>query len=303
MIVSVYSQTQQGYVKNIGRPNKPGIMLSGVVVRVKGMINPVLSSSQGDFSISIPGKKNGDEISIINVQKNGYELKDISLLGRSLVFSTKVPLEILMVDKKQLEADKQRIEDNAYRVAARNYQDKLQHLEKQKKANEITIEKYRQEIEALQNNYDKYISLVGEMADRYARTDYDKLDSIDREINICIENGDFNKADSLIHTVFDPTTVLERNRAAKEEIQQRIAFAQSIIDKAKADKEDILRDIEYAKRVIDLSENLANEYVIQGNLNKAIECLNKSIEIKTILYGAESSEVNKTKQQLNNLKK
>ena len=303
MIVSVYSQTQQGYVKNIGRPNKPGIMLSGVVVRVKGMINPVLSSSQGDFSISIPGKKNGDEISIINVQKNGYELKDISLLGRSLVFSTKVPLEILMVDKKQLEADKQRIEDNAYRVAARNYQDKLQHLEKQKKANEITIEKYRQEIEALQNNYDKYISLVGEMADRYARTDYDKLDSIDREINICIENGDFNKADSLIHTVFDPTTVLERNRAAKEEIQQRIAFAQSIIDKAKADKEDILRDIEYAKRVIDLSENLANEYVIQGNLNKAIECLNKSIEIKTILYGAESSEVNKTKQQINNLKK
>lgn len=303
MIVSVHSQTQQGYVKTIGRPNKPGIMLSGVVVRVKGMINPILSSNQGDFSISIPGKKNGDEISIINVQKNGYELKDMSLLGRSLVFSTKVPLEILMVDKKQLEADKQRIEDNAYRVAARNYQNKLQYLEKQKKTNEITIEKYRLEIETLQNNYDKYISLVGEMADRYARTDYDKLDSIDREINICIENGDFNKADSLIHTVFDPTTVIERNRAAKEEIRLRIAFAQSIIDKAKADKADILRDIEYAKRVIDLCENLANEYVTQEDIDKAIECLNKAIEIKTILYGAESDEINKTRQQIKDLKK
>ena len=297
------AQTQRGYVKTIGRPNKPGIVLPRVVIRVKGMINSVLTSEQGEFSISMPEKKNGDEITILNIQKSGYELKDGSILGRPLVFSTKVPLEILMVDQKQLIADRQRIEDNAYRVAERNYQEKIQELERQKSENEISIEKYHQELASLQNKYDKYISLIGEMADRYARTDYDKLDSIDREINICIENGDFDKADSLIHTVFDPTTVLERNKAAKEEIRQRIAFAQSVIDKAIADREAISRDMDYAKRVTILCENLANEYISQDNPSKAVECLENSIAIKSILYGSDSEEVAKTRQLMTQIQK
>lgn len=302
VIMTASAQRQQGYVKTIGRPHKPGVVLPGVIVRVQGMLNPVLTSTQGDFSIQIPGKKDGDEIVIVSVQKNGYELRDGSLLGHPVVFSTKVPLEILMVDKKQLIADKQRIEDNAYRVAERNYQEKFNELEKQIAANEISIDKYRSELETLQSSYDKYISLIGEMADRYARTDYDKLDSIDREINVCIEEGDFDKADSLIHTIFDPTTVLVRNRAAKEEVRQRIAFAQRVIDKAQSDKEAILRDIEYAKRVIILCENLANEYATCGDKDKAIDCLEKAVNLESILYGLESEEVNKTKQQIITLK-
>ena len=43
-----------------------------------------------------------------------------------------------------------------------------------------------------------YQALIGDMADRYARTDYDQLDSIDYKINVCIENGELEKADSLI---------------------------------------------------------------------------------------------------------
>ena len=105
-------------------------------------------------------------------------------------------------------------------------------------------------------------------------------------------------ASSLIHTVFDPETVLERNRAAKEEIRQRIAFAQSIIDKANTDKEAILRDMEYAKRVAQLCDNLAEEYIIQGEQTKALECLEKSKEIKTILYGEESEEVKDANQRI-----
>lgn len=300
---AMYAQTQLGYVKTIGRPNKPGMALSGVVVRVKGLVNSVLTSEKGEFSIIIPGKKDGDEIAIINVGKNGYELKDRALLGRPLVFSTKVPLEILMIDKKQLEADRQRIEENAYRVAECNYQEKLLELEKQNKANEITAEKYRLELESLQNQYDKYISLIGEMADRYARTDYDQLDSIDREINICIENGDFDKADSLIHTIFDPNTVLERNRAAKEEIRARMEIAQQIIDKAQADRDAILRDKEHALRVATLSENLADEYLEQGDTKHALSCLQKALDIKKLIYGEQGDETKHLQQRINVIKK
>ena len=93
----------------------------------------------------------------------------------------------------------------------------------------------------MQDKYEKYQSLIGDLADRYARTDYDHLDSIDREINICIENGELEKADSLIHTVFDPETVLERNRAAKEAAKAKMQLGQDIIDEANDEKKRLQR--------------------------------------------------------------
>lgn len=301
MLLTMLAQTQQGIVKTIGRPNKPGVPLANVTIRMRGMFNAVVSSHDGTFSLLMTGKKDGDAIILQSVQKSGYELKDRELTGRSLVFSSQVPIEILMVDQRQLAADKQRIEENAYRVAERNYQKKLKVLDDQRKNSEMTAEAYRQELQQLQEKYEKYLSLIGDMADRYARTDYDQLDSIDREINICIENGELDKADSLIHTVFDPETVLERNRAAKAEIQQRIVFAQSIIDKASADREAILRDREYAERVVELSRNLALEYMARGENGKAVLCLRKLLEIETILYGEDDERVKATKEQIKTL--
>ncbi len=296
------AQTQQGYVKTIGRPGKPGVFLPNVVIQAKGMVNKAISDSTGNFDISIPGKRDGDAIVLLRVQKNGYELKDKDVVGREMVCSSRVPICILMVDTKQLNADRKRIEDNAYQVAEENYQKKLKALEKQMEENEITAERYRQELSGLEDKYEKYLALVSGLADRYARTDYDQLDSLDYQINLCIENGELDKADSLIHTVFDPETVLERNRAAKKEIEERIAFAQSIIDKAKADREAILRDIEYAERVAVLCESLAQEYIAMEDKEKAIECLEKTLEIETIIHGQDSEEVKMITNQLNIIK-
>jgi tetratricopeptide (TPR) repeat protein len=300
---NVYAQTQQGFVKTIGRPDKPGIPLENVTIQMVGMVNATMSSASGEFYLSAYNKKDGDAIKLLRVQKNGYELKDKDMIGRSLVLSSHVPIYITMVDTRQLEADKRRIEDNARRVAEKNYQKKLKEIEKENKKHKLSAEKYRQELDDLQEKYEKYLSLIGDMAERYARTDYDQLDSIDIEINICIENGELEKADSLIHTVFDPSTVAERNRAAKKEIEERIKFAQAVIDKANEDKEAILRDIEYAKQIAILSESLAREYIAQGAKEKALQNLQKSLDIKKIVYDEGHPEVIKLIQQIEELKK
>jgi hypothetical protein len=138
-----YGQIQQGYVKTQGRPNKPGVPLSGVTIRVRGTMNSVLSGADGCFSFLMPDKKDGDALVLQQVRKQGYELCDRELIGRQLVFSTHVPIEIV--------------------------------------------------------------------------------------INKRIENGELERADSLIHTVFNPNTILEQNRAAKAEIQGRMQLAQEII--------------------------------------------------------------------------
>lgn len=296
------AQTQQGYVKTIGRPEQPGVMLENVLVQAKGMFNATTSNETGEFNITVPGKKDGDPIVFLRVQKKGYVLKDKDLIGRSNVCSSRVPIIIQMVDSAQLQADKQRIEKNAQRVAEENYQKKLAVLQQQKDSSELTAEQFRQELLKLEDQYEKYLSLIGDMADRYARTDYDNLDSIDREINICIENGDLDRADSLIHTVFDPETVLERNRAAKKEIQDRIDLAQSIIDQANVEREAILHDIEYAKRVAILCEDLAKEYISTGKQEAALKCLEKAFTIKRIIYGESSNETQETQNIIDEIK-
>lgn len=296
------AQTQLGYVKTLGRPGKPGVPLSGVTVRFKGAVNAVVTSNDGMFYINMPGKKDGDAIALSSVRKNGYELRDAGMIGRNLVFSTKTNVEIVLVNKQQLATDKKRIEDNAYRVANDNYKKKLAKLEAQLEQKEISAEKYRAELQRLQHQYEKYLSLIGDMADRYARTDYDKLDSIDYQINLCIEEGELDKADSLIHTVFDPETVLERNQKAKTEIEERIKFAQRVIEQAKANKEAILRDNEYALRVAIVSENLAYQYLLQGEKDNAISSLKYAIEIKQLLYGDDSEQVLELKKKFEEIK-
>lgn len=294
----LFAQSQLGYVKTLGRPNKPGQPLKGVTVRIRNVINSVVSDNNGRFSVVVPDKKDGDALILQQVRLNGFELCDRDMIGRQLVFSTKVPIVIVMINSEELAADRKRIEDNAYRVAEKNYQKRLNDLKQQQQEAKISLEKYQQQLIALEEQYEKYQSLIGDMADRYARTDYDQLDSIDIEINQCIENGDLDKADSLIHTIFDPSTVLERNRAAKAEIKAKMDFAQQIIDKANADRDAICRDSAYAKRVVILCDNMATEYLSQGAKEKALNCLRLSMSVRQILYGEESEEVIQIRQQI-----
>lgn len=275
-------QEQHGIIKTIGRPGQP---LANVTVRVQGLTNSVLTSADGAFVVMLRDKRDGDSLILRGISKSGYELLDKTLIGRPYVFSSQVPIEILMVDLKQLEADKRRIEERAYQKAEEIYRVKLSYLKQQKDKSQLSMRQYQEAMRSLQTNYEKYTSLISDMADRYARTDYDRLDSLDWRINLYIENGNLYKADSLIHTVFDPTTVLERNRAAKDEIRQRMIIAQQIINKATADKDAILQDLHYGERLIAMSVNLSDEYIAQGQLKDAVDCLEKALHVMIIIYG------------------
>ena len=240
----VTAQTQQGYVKSLGRPEKQGQALEGVTLRAKGSHNTVVSDPNGNFSLLLTDLKNGDAYSLQQVKKNGYELNEIDFIGRKLAFSDKVPLTIVMVSSEQLRADKLRIENNAYKTAEKNYKAKYNQLEKQLADNEITKEQYQAAINDLQDKFEKYQSLIDGLATHYAHTDYDELDEKDREINLCIENGDLERADSLIHTLFDPIGVLQRNMDALADIEQQIGQARGIITQANADMEAVLKQQE-----------------------------------------------------------
>ena len=249
LALSCWAQTQQGYVKTLGRADQKGVALSGVSVRVKGEHNPVLSKADGTFSLSFPDKKNGDTYSLLQVQKSGYELNEMDVIGRKYALSDKIPLTIVMVSKAQLQADKQRIENKAFQTAEKNYHSKLAVLENQKKENAITIEQYQSEIQALQSNFEKYQSLIDGLAEHYAHVDYDVLDEKEREINICIENGELERAEALLNQLGI------QQRIAR--IEQQLASGQRLMDEAQTDMAAVLKqqekDAEYLYQLYTIS--------------------------------------------------
>lgn len=242
--VSVDAQTQQGLVKTLGRPDRKGEALSGVTVRVKGEHNATVSRGDGTILMSMPGKRNGEPYALQQVQKSGYELNEKSIIGRQHAFSDRVPLIITMVQTAQLQADKQRIEDNAYRTAEKNYKARLALLEQQKADQMMTAEQYSEALRGLQERFEKYQSLIDGLAEHYAHIDYDSLSDREREVNICIENGDLERADSLLSAEFDPVGVLERNREALARIDRSVISANDMIRQAEADMAKVLKQQE-----------------------------------------------------------
>lgn len=238
------AQTQQGYVKTLGRPDKPGEALGGVSIRVKGQHNTMLSGDDGTFAILLPGLHNGDAYTLQQVQKKGYVLNETSVIGRQYAFSDKVRLELVMVSSEQLEADKQRIEDKAFEVAKRNYDAKIEQLERQLNDNAITEEAYLVAMTELQKKFENYQSLIDGLAEHYAHTDYDLLDEREREINLCIENGELDRADLLIKEMFDPLEALLRNKKALAELDKQIAEAHGIMAQANVDMAAVFKQQE-----------------------------------------------------------
>lgn len=265
------AQTQQGFVRTLGRPEKAGEPLGEVTIKVKGRHNVSKSNSNGNFEMVLEGFHNGDAYSLQQVQKNGYELNESDFIGRQFAFSDKVPLTIVMVSSAQLQADKQRIENNAYKTAEKNYEAQYDLLEQQLNDNLISIEKYREEIQNLQEKFEKYQSLIDGLAEHYAHTDYDLLDEKDREINLCIENGQLERADSLIRLLFDPIRVLDRNIEALKRLDQQISQAGEELTQANEDLAAVLKqqekDAEYLFQLYTIAlarydQEKASQYIV-----------------------------------------
>ena len=64
---------------------------------MRGEANAVISNKHGQFSIILKDKQEGDAIVLQHIQKKGYELNDIGVIGCQYAYSDKVPLTIVMV--------------------------------------------------------------------------------------------------------------------------------------------------------------------------------------------------------------
>ena len=219
--LGIHAQTQSGVVRTVSRPDAPSQRLQGVVVRVQGDYNPVMTDEQGAFQVLMPGYKNGSAYTLAGINKGGYELREPEIVGRQLPFSSSVPLEIIMVSRRQLQRDKQRIEQAARENIERYYEEQLNALNEELAKATLSNEEYEKRLNALEGEYDRFEPLIEQMAERYARTDYTGLSEEDGLIQQAIEAGDLKLAQERILAKGDPA---EREKKMKR--IRRLAEAQ-----------------------------------------------------------------------------
>ena len=128
--ISVASaQTQRGYVKTRGRLQSngttiPGTRLSGATVTLKGN-KSVISGANGGFSFAVSNKS----FCIINVRKNGYQIYDRDLLGKTHSYSSN-DLLVVMDTPDNVLADKLASERKIRRTLQRQLTEKEDVIEK-----------------------------------------------------------------------------------------------------------------------------------------------------------------------------
>ena len=201
--LSIYAQTQEGVVRTSGTAKKKGDVLQGVILRPIGG-NDVMSQVDGRFSMILQQHlSEGESFQLAKVYKNGYEPIDKNLLNRQFVYSKSAPIEIVLISTKQLIKTKANIETKARKNAEKRCRKQMSDLKKHLDAQQISTSYYQKKTQKLEEQMKTFEVLIAAMADHYARTDYNKLDSLNAAINECIVNGELEKADSLINTKGD----------------------------------------------------------------------------------------------------
>lgn len=246
------AQVQQGIVRTAGRSNHSGKVISDVIIRVEGGHNAVASGSDGTFSILFDGIQEGDLFRINSIRKPNYEVLDKGFIGRSLAFSSKVPMTIVLLDKTEMERERKEMAMRFEETYAANYERQVKAIEEQYEQRTLSLEQKIARLEDVNNLYEKIQSQMNEMIEHYLRTDYDVLDSVDREINRLIENGRFEEAREMIlakgdvnhrvQTVLEMQKQVEKNEKAIHNLQQRQSQLSS---ETQSHRENLLKDLHH----------------------------------------------------------
>lgn len=267
----VCAQTQQGIVKTRGRmvngTKVSGVFLSGATIKLN-IGHTLISGKDGRFSFVVPASK---RYSLITVTKQGYTLADPDYVNRLFSYSSQNPYFVVLEDEAQRQADINSATRKVRKTLSAQIEKREEELRELRIRNDITEIEYQRLMSRLNDDEDRAQGLVKEMAERYVSIDYDQLNEFDQKIQQYIEDGELQKADSMIRI--------------KGNIEERIEKYHKTV----AANKDLRQQLEQseagtAKTLLELSQDLHNRYNIFAQklqIDSALYCLKLRAELDT----------------------
>lgn len=276
-VADISAQTQQGYVRTITRFNRPSIGLDSVLLKFKDRPR-VKSHSKGKFSIDLPGYKEGQGYVLENVVKAGYELKNIGDL-KEYGYSTSVPLTIDMYSVKEKNEDQKAIYNKIYHDLSNNFQKRYEQLLDELDATQSDKVSIQKELADLQKTFDNTKSLLEKIASRYATINIEQMTSFERELQMCIEQGNMSAAVELINSEGGIDAIVKD----AEQSQKEAIIAKKIINTSNMKVEKAINSLYalYVGSLANLDYKSATSYIYKiANLDTC----NFANQIEASLY-------------------
>ncbi len=226
LTVGTSAQTQRGMVKTRGKMVNgvlhPGHGLPGATVTILNGNSYVVRNNNGTFSFPVPA----NTYSVKNVQKEGYQLVDADAVKKPYHHSANT-LYLVMETPEQLMEDQLEAEEKISRTLREQLKKARMELQRQKEANKISENEYRQKINQLMQDQENSRKLIADMAKEYAQLDYDQMDSLNQRISDAILNGRLMEADSLLRSKGDMRgRIADIRREQQVEAQEEAELAQ-----------------------------------------------------------------------------
>lgn len=285
--LSAQTKVQTGCVKTRGRmvngKHVPGVGLTGAVVSVKGRNAIAVKNKDGLFSFPIQGK----QYMVQSVTKKDYALVDADAAPKTYQNSFNIQYFVMETPEQLLQETLEK-ERKIRRTLNKQLQKREDEIEVLKAENKISVQKYQQlmqELYAAQKSNEK---LISEMAERYAKLDYDQLDDFYRQVSNYIEEGELVKADSLLKTRGDLNSQIDEHMQQGALIQQKkeeLSQAESV---HQYDKEEL------ARRCYSYFENFKMQHLVDSAA--------KYIELRAQLDTTNVKWQNQAAQYLKNYK-
>lgn len=241
MTSTAQGQTQHGVVKTKGRMVNGQLVhgqgLVGATVTVKGRTAIGVQNGNGSFSFPVPGQT----FVVSSVIKKGYQLVDADAAPRQYSFSS-TPIYLVM------ETPDEHLQDQltAERKIRRTLQRRLNTLENEIEARNISFQEKQQLLEQLYRQQEGDEKLIAEMARRYAEMDFDLLDETNRHISDAILDGRLTEADSLLRTKGDlhvRIAEVQKAQAAEAREAAELARRQKTLAESRAGTQAKLADV------------------------------------------------------------
>ncbi len=191
--IIVSAQTQYGVVKTRGRMVNgklvPGEKIPSAMVSVRGR-SAILSGADGSFSFTVAG----NSFIVDSVRK-----KDYALIDTEACRQYKFPQSpfVLLMEKSEVQQAELLAKERSLR---RDLQRRLQKREDEVDALNVSLEAKNRLLSEINRDREENEKLIKDLAEYYAKLDYDQLDEFQRRVSECIENGELERADSLLRS-------------------------------------------------------------------------------------------------------
>ena len=169
---------QTGLVRELNSDRKP---VSGAQI-VFADAKSEVSDGDGRFSLAFQGKRPGELIFMEKIHKKGFELvnvKDFDILKISN--NDSLGVDIILAKEGTVDAARKEYYDVSDEALVKHFKHAKLNLTRKYRESQILQDKYFEELQRLQEKYDHQKRELGQLAEKFARINFDDVSNLYRE--------------------------------------------------------------------------------------------------------------------------